>query len=164
MKRISPYLAWKKCRYPERTVLVVTKSETGRDNIMTAGWNMTTSNDPPLLAISIGLTRYSHQLIDETEEFVVSFPSECTEDAVQYCGSHSGRDVDKFKETGLTKVPSSFVKPPLIGEAVVNMECRLFKKMRTGDHTIFIGEILAAHISEGRRLITNNGGGRIGPI
>ncbi len=164
MKQTSPYLAWKKCRYPERTVLIVSRSKAGKDNIMTAGWNMTTSNIPPLLAISVGLTRFSHKLIDESGEFVVSFPSEGMEDAVRYCGSYSGKNVDKFKETRLTKVSSSFIKPPLIEEALVNMECQVINKIRTGDHNIFIGKILAAYISEERKPITNHGGGRIGPI
>lgn len=65
-----------------------------------------------------------------------------------YCGTHSGREVDKFKETGLTPLPSKYVAPPLIKEGVVNMECKVMGELRTGDHTIFAGEILTAYISK----------------
>ena len=165
MKQTSAYDAWKKCKYPERTVLVVSKGKNGKENIITVGWNMPTSNDPSLLAISIGLTRFSHKLIDEGGEFVVSFPSEGMEKAVLYCGTYSGRYVDKFKETGLTKVPSSCIMPSLIKEAVVNMECKVVDKIKTGDHTIFIGKVLVSHVSEeDKKPITNLGGGRFGSV
>jgi len=131
--------AWKR-KYPERTVLAVSISKDGKPNIITLGWNMPTSIKPPMVAISVGLTRYSHKLISESGEFVLAFPSEGMEDALLFCGTHSGRDVDKFRATGLTPVKAKYVKPPLIAEATVNMECRVVGSIRTGDHTIFVGE------------------------
>ncbi len=78
----------------------------GKPNIIALGWCMPTSFDPPMMAISVGKTRYSHQLISESREFVLAFPSEEMGKEVLYCGTHSGRDVDKFKETGLVPVPA----------------------------------------------------------
>lgn len=151
--------AWKR-KYPERTVLVVSIGKEGKPNIITVGWNMPTSGKPPLVAISIGKTRYSHKLISQTGEFVVAFPSIDMEDAVIFCGTVSGRDVDKFKETGLTPIPAKYVKPPLIAEATVNMECRVVATLETGDHTIFVGEILATYISKEDKPILFNMGKR----
>jgi len=75
---------------------------------------------------------------------------------VLYCGTHSGRDVDKFKETGLVAVPAKNVRPPLIEECVANFECRVVGEIETGDHTIFVGEIVAAHVSgEKKRRLYN---------
>jgi len=149
--------AWKR-KYPERTVLAVSISKDGKPNIITLGWNMPTSIKPPMVAISVGLTRYSHKLISESGEFVLAFPSEGMEDALLFCGTHSGRDVDKFKATGLTPVKAKYVKPPLIAEATVNMECRVVGSIRTGDHTIFVGEILAAYVSDEDKPVLFNVG------
>ncbi|MCD6465981.1 flavin reductase family protein [Candidatus Bathyarchaeota archaeon] len=149
--------AWKR-KYPERTVLAVSISKDGKPNIITLGWNMPTSIKPPMVAISVGLTRYSHKLISESGEFVLAFPSEGMEDALLFCGTHSGRDVDKFRATGLTPVKAKYVKPPLIAEATVNMECRVVGSIRTGDHTIFVGEILAAYVSDEDKPVLFNVG------
>jgi len=149
--------AWKR-KYPERTVLAVSISKDGKPNIITLGWNMPTSIKPPMVAISVGLTRYSHKLISESGEFVLAFPSEGMEGALLFCGTHSGRDVDKFKATGLTPVKAKYVKPPLIAEATVNMECRVVGSIRTGDHTIFVGEILAAYVSDEDKPVLFNVG------
>jgi len=155
LREVTVGEAWAR-KYPERTVLAVSADKDGKANVITLGWNMPTSSRPPMAAISVGLTRYSHQLISEGGEFVLCFPSEDMEAAVRYCGTHSGREVDKFKETGLTPLPAKYVKPPLIGECVVNMECRVVGQLRTGDHTIFVGEILAAYLSEEKKKVLFN--------
>jgi flavin reductase (DIM6/NTAB) family NADH-FMN oxidoreductase RutF len=53
-------------------------------------------------------------------------------------GIVSGRDHDKFKETGLTPVTSEKVKAPLALELPFSLECRLVQHHRLGLHTIFI--------------------------
>jgi flavin reductase (DIM6/NTAB) family NADH-FMN oxidoreductase RutF len=156
--------AWER-KFPEQVVMVTTVSAAGRPNIMTLGWAMPTSNDPMLCAISIGPTRYSHDLLEQVPEFVLAFPAEDLTDAMLLCGTRSGRDVDKFQAAGLTAIPGTTVRPPLIGEAVTNMECRVVSTHLTGDHTIFVGEVVAAHhgAREVRRLY-NLGGGEFGGL
>lgn len=157
MREVSADEAWLR-KYPERTVLAASVDSTGRANLIALGWNMPTSHSPPIAAISIGITRYSHQLIHENKEFVLVFPSYEMQNQVMYCGTYSGRNVDKFQETGLTPVPAKYVQPPLVKEAVVNMECRVIGEMRTGDHTLFAGEILTAYISdEAHQVLFNMG-------
>jgi flavin reductase (DIM6/NTAB) family NADH-FMN oxidoreductase RutF len=157
MRNVSADEAWLR-KYPERTVLAASVDSTGRANLIALGWNMPTSHSPPIAAISIGITRYSHQLIHENKEFVLVFPSYEMQNQVMYCGTYSGRNVDKFQETGLTPVPAKYVQPPLVKEAVVNMECRVIGEMRTGDHTLFAGEILTAYISdEAHQVLFNMG-------
>jgi len=147
MKQVTVKEAWKR-KYPEQVSWAILVDFEGKPNIISLGWCMPTSFDPPMMAISVGKTRYSHQLISESGEFVVAFPSEEMGEEVLYCGTHSGRDVDKFKETGLVAVPAKKVRPPLIEGCVANFECRVVGEIETGDHTIFVGEIVAAHVSE----------------
>lgn len=147
LKRVSPDIAFSK-KYPTPVVLVTSVDKQGKPNIIALGWFMQTSFDPLMLAISIGNTRYSNSLVKETGEFVLAYPSEEMADALLYCGTHSGKDVDKFKETKLTAVKSRHVRPPLIASALANFECKVISGLKTGDHTIFTGQVLAAYLND----------------
>jgi len=135
-------------RRPSRIVLAVSVDESDNPNIIVLGWKMQTSFDPPMVAISVGKTRYSHGSLLGSSEFVLAIPGGNLAEEVLYCGTHSGRDVDKFKETNLTPIPASKVKPPLIKECIANIECKVVGNLDTGDHTIFAGEVQASWISE----------------
>jgi len=147
MKRVPPSEALKR-KYPEWIVLVVTVDQRGQVDVMPAGWCMVTSGRPLMLAVSIHPRRQTHKLLSEAGEFVISFPAVGQGSAVWYCGSHSGRDVNKIANTDLELLPAAEIKTPLLKAAVANFECRLVKQMDTGDHTIFVGEVVAAHIEE----------------
>lgn len=133
--------------YPDKVVLVSCVGADGKANIIPLGWSMQTSFLPRLVAISVGKTRFSHKLITESREFVLAVPGEDLAEAVRICGSSTGRSVDKFKKTRLRRVPAKKVAPPLIGECIANNECKVVATLDTGDHTIFIGEVVAAHLS-----------------
>jgi flavin reductase (DIM6/NTAB) family NADH-FMN oxidoreductase RutF len=110
---------------------------------------MPVSINPPMVVMSIAPRRYSHQLIEETKEFVINIP---TMDIVQetlFCGRRSGRTYDKSEETGLTLLPAKMVKPPIIKECVAHLECKLEKQITVGDHTLFIGHVLTAYADKG---------------
>ncbi len=141
------------CARPERIVWAVAEHD-GRRSICPLGWKMNTSITPPMMAISVAPTRFTHDLIAKSGEFVLAWPGEDLADATLFCGTRSGRDVDKFEETGLTPIKGEHVKAPLIKECIANLECRLTGQMVSGDHTIFAGEILAAWVNENpKRLL-----------
>ncbi len=98
-----------------------------------------------MLILGIGPKRYSHELIEETEEFVVNVPTMEILRETLFCGRRTGREYDKFKETGLTPLPAKTVKPAIIKECVSHLECRLHQQIIIGDHTLFVGEVLAAY-------------------
>ncbi len=131
--------------HPMHTVLVSCIDKTGKPNIITLAWAMPTSINPPLVAISISPRRFSHMLIEESKEFVVNIPTMNILKETLFCGRKSGRDHDKFKETGLTASPAKKVKVPIIKECVAHLECKLHSQFTTGDHTIFVGEIVEAY-------------------
>ena len=131
--------------HPMHTVLVSCAVKTAKPNIITLAWAMPTSADPPLVAISIRPERHSYALIEETKEFVVNIPTMDILKETLFCGRKSGNKHDKFKETGLTPLPARKVKPPIIKECVAHLECKLHSQFATGDHTIFIGEIIEAY-------------------
>lgn len=129
--------------HPAKVVLVSSVGDDGKPNVITLAWNMPASFSPQMLAISVGKTRHSHRLIKESREFVVNIPSADLKDQVLLCGSTSGKDTDKFSEAGLTQEEAEKVKAPLIKECLASIECRLVNECDAGDHTIFVGEVVA---------------------
>lgn len=135
--------------HPRHVVLVSCVDKAGKANIITLAWSMPTSRNPPMLAVSISPKHYSHQLIQETKEFVVNIPTMDIIKETLLCGRTTGRKYDKFKEARLTPMSARMVQPPIIKECVAHLECKLRKKITTGDHTIFVGRVLAAYANEG---------------
>jgi len=92
--------------------------------------------------------RHSYGLIEGSGEFVVNIPTKDILQETDFCGTVSGKDVDKFSATGLTAEPAHKVKPPLIRECRVNIECVLKKKIPVGVHHLFLGEIVSVHVDQ----------------
>ncbi len=135
--------------HPRLVVLVSCVDKGSKANAITLAWSMPVSINPPMVVMSIASKRYSHELIEETKEFVINIP---TMDIVQetlFCGRRSGRTYDKFKETRLTTLPAKLVKPSIIKECVAHLECKLEKQITVGDHTLFIGRVLTAYTDKG---------------
>jgi flavin reductase (DIM6/NTAB) family NADH-FMN oxidoreductase RutF len=160
MREVDYARAAKVSERPSRIALAVSFDEANsRCDIIALGWKMRTSLKPPMAAISVGQTRYSHELILREKEFVLAFPGEDIAREVLRCGTASGREIDKFADTGLTPLDAKHVKPSLIAECPVNYECRVEGVLETGDHTVFSGEILSSYLSEEKKLLLSAGDG-----
>ena len=134
-------------KYPEWIVLIVVAGPSGEVNVMPAGWSMYTSFEPPMYAVSVGHERYTHHLLRAAGEFTVAVPSPGMGPAIRSLGTRSGRDGDKLAGLDLDTQPAEEIGAPLLAGALVNLECRLASELETGDHTIFVGEVLAAHLA-----------------
>ena len=135
--------------HPMHTVLVSCVGKAGKPNVLPLAWAMPTSRDPALVAVSVAPSRYSHRLIEETKEFVVNLPTLDIIKETLTCGTTTGKTTDKFAETGLTPSPAKKVKAPIIKEYIAHLECKLHSQFKTGDHTIFVGEVVAAYANKG---------------
>ena len=120
----------------------------GKSNIIAVSFCMPVSKEPPLVACAIGKNSCSSELIKNSKEFIVNVPPAELKPQIYYCGFHSGYQVDKFKETGLTAQPARKVKAPVIGECVAYMECKVIQEIETGDKNLFIGEVVEAYADE----------------
>lgn len=134
--------------YPLPVVLVSTASGDGRQNLFTVAWTGTICSDPPMVSISVRPERYSYDMIRESGEFVINLTTEKLAFATDYCGVRSGRDVDKWKEMGLTPVMGTLGKAPLVKESPVNIECRVTEVKELGTHHMFLAEVAAVHADE----------------
>jgi len=132
-------------------VIMVSCADGKRSTIVTLAWSMPLCHQPsPLLAISLANKRFSYELIKRSGEFVVNIPGMDLFDEMMYCGTHSGRDVDKFKETDLTAFKAKkLIQAPAVKECIGHLECRLKAEHEAGDHKLLVGEIVAAYADKG---------------
>jgi len=135
-------------KYPEQIVVAIARDPQSKFNPITLGWTMITSGDPPMMAVSIGLPRYSLEAIRMSRSFVISFPSLSMASDVLYFGTNSGRDVDKLATCGTMTQPAAGIDCVLLSDAVANFECELVSELETGDHVILTGAIVAAHVNQ----------------
>lgn len=119
-----------------------------KDNIITLALCHVFSFKPPLVGIGVAPKRFSYGLLKKSKDFAVNIPTRDQLEAVKVCGSKSGRRVDKFQASSLTKEKASRISSPLIAECPVSLECSKVQEVETGDHVWFIGEVVAAHRDE----------------
>ena len=130
-------------------LIMVSSAYKDKTNIITLAWKTPLSHQPPLVGVSIAGSHFSSELIEKSEEFVVNIPDLGILKKAVYCGSVSGRDVDKFKQTKLTALKGNRLsKTPLIAECIGNLECRLRDIREFGDHKLFVGEVIYAQAEE----------------
>lgn len=134
--------------YPLPAVMVSVADREGRTNIITVAWAGTICTNPPMVSISVRPSRYSHHMILETGGFVINLTTRALVRATDYCGVRSGRDVDKWKEAGLTPMRSDAVDAPCIAECPVNIECRVVRTEQLGSHDMFIAEVAVVHVDD----------------
>ncbi|WXG44099.1 MAG: flavin reductase family protein [Promethearchaeati archaeon SRVP18_Atabeyarchaeia-1] len=134
--------------YPTPVVLVTSIDEGGKPNIITLAWAGNICSNPPQVGISVGPPRYSNGLIRKTGEYVVNIPTADIVREADYCGMVSGRNSDKFRDTKLTAIKAKKVKPPIIAECPVSIECKVRNIIALGSHDLFVGEVVNIDVSE----------------
>ena len=147
-------------KYPEQIVIAIAREASGKCNPITLGWTMITSGSPPMMAVSVGLTRHSLGVLRAAEGFVIAMPSEAQEAETMVFGTRSGRDGDKFAQAGTALAPAETIDCEIMADAVANFECRKVAELETGDHVLFVGEVVCAHVNPDKpnRLYTVGGG------
>lgn len=128
--------------FPTPVLLVGTYDREGKPNLMNAAWGGICNSQPPSIAVSLRKATHSYASIVERKAFTIGIPSEAQMKEADYVGIASGRDVDKFAETGLTPVKSELVDAPYAAEIPFVLECRLLHAHELGLHTQFVGEIV----------------------
>ncbi len=130
------------------SIVLVSSQYHGQSDVMAAAWITPVSHRPPLLAVAVSPTDYTHYLIGKSQEFVVNVPGRPLVDQVMLCGTLSGRDVDKFVRATLTAVDGRRVTVPWVDECLGHLECGLVQAYEVGDHTLYIGEVIGAWADE----------------
>jgi len=138
----------KNAQFPLPVVLVSCCDNKGNDNIITIAWTTNICRKIPHLGIVINGEKYSEKLIKETREFVVNIPNAEMIKKVDFCGESHGDHIDKFAQTKLTKIDSQLIRPKIIKECPINIECKLKDIYSIESSNLLIGEIVKTHIDE----------------
>ena len=129
--------------YPVPAVLVSCGSPVTNDaNILTVAWIGTICTNPPMLSISVRPERYSYDIICRDMQFTVNLTTADMGNQTDWCGVRSGRDYDKFKNTGLTPLPGIANTCCMVGESPLSLECRVKEIIQLGSHDMFIAEVI----------------------
>ena len=111
-----------------------------KPNIVTIAWAGTVNSNPPMVSISVQKKRFSYEMILVDE-------AHCK--ALDYCGVKSGRDVDKWAETGLTPMAAQGMQyAPAIAECPAYLSCKVRQVLSLGSHEMFLGEVVGVSVQE----------------
>lgn len=137
---------------PAKVALAVTEKPMGGFNLITLEWFMRTSIMPPMFAISIGNSRFSKDCLEVTRFFNLVFPTEALHPLCNLAGSNSGREMDKFTEGKVEFFPGKLHKLPILKQSIVTFECEVVTQVKSGDHTIYVGQVYYAWCDEEKSL------------
>lgn len=158
MQQIPPEFA--SLTGPRQIVLVTSRGSVRKpmrteadeqDDMTTVGWHMPCN----LLhyAIALDSSSFSHQLISQSQVFVVNFIPEEMKSIADVCGTASGRALDKFAELKLAKEESLKIDCPRLRDSSAYMECHVISRVECGEYTVFIGKILNRSIKDDRKRL-----------
>ena len=125
-------------------VAIVTTQWRAVANVLPVAWAMPLSIDPPLLGIALHPSRHSHEMLRYGEEFALNIPSRVITNHTQWLGMVSGTQMDKLEVSRLPFFKSKVIAAPLLEGCVGWIECTLHDYHTTGDHTLYVGRVVAA--------------------
>jgi flavin reductase (DIM6/NTAB) family NADH-FMN oxidoreductase RutF len=135
-------------------VVLVSSAWKGQRTIMTMGWHMIMETEPSLLGCYIWTENHSFELVRRSKQAVFNIPTADLAATVVRIGNCSGRDVDKFAAFDLTPSPAIVVDAPLIAECYANFECRLVDTSLIRKYSLFVFEVVKAHVATSPKLPT----------
>lgn len=127
--------------YPLPAVIVTCGNSPENWNMLTISWTGTVCSDPAMCYISVRPERHSYPLIIENMEFTINLTTVDMVRATDWVGIRSGRDYNKWKQTGLTPIPGETVSSPTIEESPLSIECRVKAVTHLGTHDMFVAEV-----------------------
>jgi flavin reductase (DIM6/NTAB) family NADH-FMN oxidoreductase RutF len=138
---------------PRPIAWVVTQDSSGVVNAAPYSFFNAFSDDPVVIGIGCGPTpagkaKDTLANIKALGQFVVCLVPQSHLPQMNITATDFGPEVDELEEAKLTKIPSSKIKVPRIGESPVALECETFQLIPVGHHTIVLGKVLAMHVRD----------------
>lgn len=136
-------------------VAMISSGNMENSNIATIAWTGIINSEPMIVYVSIRPSRFSNEIITKTKEFVINLPDERLVKVADFCGTKSGRDVDKFEICHLTKRQSNKINSPYIEECPINLECKVINIQKFDSHEMFVAEVVSTHCDDS--IVGENG-------
>ncbi len=134
---------------------LVTCGDGERANVFTVAWTGIVNTHPPMTYISVRPSRYSHELIVKSGEFVINLTTADLVKSADWCGVYTGKKVDKFAKCNLKTEPSHAVACPTLADSPLSLECKVKEVLHLGTHDMFLAEIVSISLDES--LLDKNG-------
>jgi flavin reductase (DIM6/NTAB) family NADH-FMN oxidoreductase RutF len=142
------------CVVPRPIAWVSCVDTDGIMNLAPFSFFMGVCGRPPTIAFSCGsrsgVVKDTARIIERTKEFVVNVVDAANAEVMNATSAEWGPEVDEFKATGLTPLPSVKINAPRVAESPVNMECRLVQSIPVGTdgYNLVLGEIVYFHVRD----------------
>jgi len=142
------------CVAPRPVAWITTRDDAGRVNAAPFSSYNYVAHSPPMLAVNIGSRKGelkdTARNIKETGEFVVNVATEATLELMHATGADYPAEVSEPQALGIELAPSTVVRAPRIPATPIQMECKLAHVLPLGRglNTLYIGEVVAFHLSE----------------
>lgn len=138
----------------EYGVYVVTMGRGQEGNAFTASWLTQVSSDPPMVAMAVHNKHQSARLLKEQDGFVVHLIEQGQEGFARNFYGPAERGYAKLQATPVTDSPAT--GSPILEGAIGWVDCRIVKRVPTGNHTLFIAEVAAAQMARDKPLLTTS--------
>jgi len=131
-------------------IYVLTTSHNDRINGMIASWVSQVSYDPLLIQVAVHPNRYSHQLIEQSGCFALHVLGV---EQSEYIGRFKGSDPEgKFSSVSWKRGQTGC---PILKDCIAFFELKVVEKHAPGNHTIFLGKVVAAGLISSRKPLTS---------
>lgn len=136
-------------------VAVLTVDAEGERLGLTVGSAVPLSLEPALVGVAVGRDAAMHELLRQAGGFALSLLAESQEAVAQ----HFARGVPPLAHWHGVEWRAGTTGAPLVEGSLGWVECRLAAEHATGDHTFFVGEVVAVERGRGGRALVHVGGG-----
>ena len=126
--------------------VVIIGAAHGDERSCATGTTMYVSHSPAMLAIAVHPGSRTTRLIRESGEFSVSFLRE-SQQALASAAGKSAPGLDKFAALDIpVRRPPDDLSAPGVDGSVAVLWCRVTASEPTGDHLLYVGEVVAHHL------------------
>ncbi len=166
-KFVDPFMHAADINHALKKGILLTTKVGEKVNTMTIGWgHIGVLWNKPVYIVYVRQSRHTKAMLEENGEFTVNTPvGDYDPKILSFCGTKSGRDVDKIEALGLQLEEPETISVPGIREFPLTLECKVIYKQDqvlagiptgvmdrfypTPDyHTVYYGEILSSYIIE----------------
>ena len=142
---------------PRPIAFVSTVDADGRRNLAPFSFYNMLSANPPVVVFSPAFNRHGQpkdtlRNIQATREFVIATVTEPIAEKMNICSTEFEHGICEFERSGLTPIAAKKIRPPLVKESPVNIECKLRQIVSLGDQPgagqAVFGDVIAVHVDD----------------
>ncbi len=122
-------------------VIMVSSAYKDLKGVMTVAWNMPVQKSPPMVIIGMGKSHFTTGIVEKSKEFAVNIPGRDSHDIMKYCGTVSGKDVNKFESGKLGFISGETIGAPLIVGMLGYLECEVVKQVELKGAHLYFGQV-----------------------